>query len=386
VIQTIVAYTKEIDDIETAVQEILAQLPMQGGLRQNTVGILACHYEFVYSGVVAALQKALPFDTLGAISPSQATPDVAETLMLTLMVLTSDDVSFRTSCSDSLLGAPAEAVAAAYAKAALPGQKPALILPFAAFLPQNSGDEYVAVLSKASGGAPVFGTLAVDDTSTFEHSLTVYRGEHHRDKMALLLMYGDVKPIFYIATISKDKIFDRAALITKSNGHILEEVNGRPLAEFFESFGLAQASETSYALSSIPFMLDYGDDTPLVAKVFIAMNEEHHGIFAGHMPEGSTMYMGVFDHDDVLATSGEAMRTAVQALQNASGALVYSCVSRFMTLGTNDLAELTLAKDILGPKLPFMMAYSGGEICPTLVRGETATNRFHNDSFVLCIF
>jgi hypothetical protein len=35
------------------------------------------------------------------------------------------------------------------------------------------------------------------------------------------------------------------------------------------------------------------------------------------------------------------------------------------------------------------MAYSGGEICPTLMNanaGKTAINRFHNNTFILCMF
>ena len=385
-IQTFVAHTREIDDCEVAIQEVLAQLPPVDELRANTVGILTCHYDFIYSGMVEALQAVLPYTILGSVTSAQATPEVVNTLLLTLMVLTSDDVVFRTSCSETLLEAPGAAVEAAYAAAALPNEKPALILPFAAFLPQNSGDEYVAVLSEASGRAPIFGTLSIDDTATFEHALMMYEGKGYRDKMAMLLMYGDVHPKFYIATLSKDKIIDRPSLITKSSGHVLEEVNGRPIAEFFAQLGLTEASEKQYAMSSIAFMIDYNDGAPLVSKVFVLMNEEQQGVFAGAMPEGSTMYMALIDKEDVLLTTGQAIDEAKAAWQNASGVLAFSCVTRYLSMGGDVLAELTLAKDRFGKALPFMLANSGGEICPTQVDDTAAINRFHNNSAIICVF
>jgi hypothetical protein len=39
-----------------------------------------------------------------------------------------------------------------------------------------------------------------------------------------------------------------------------------------------------------------------------------------------------------------------------------------------------------GGRLPFLMAYSGGEICPTRVSEEKAINRFHNNAYVACLF
>jgi len=385
-VQTFTAYTTEIDDVRTAVADIQKQLNTGSALGANTIGILMCHYEFVFSGVVEALSDALPFEIVGTITSAQATPHVADSLLLTLMVLTSDDVQFHVGCTDSLIGNPTAAIEDTYHSLALPGAVPALIFAFAAFLPQNSGDEYVATFSRLSGNAPCFGTLAIDDTATFENTFVLHNNMHFRDKMTMVLVYGNIQPQFFIASISKNKILDDAALITKSDRHILKEVNGRPVAEYFEKRGLTKASETSYALSTLPFMLDYKDGTPLVAKVFVTLDGDNHAICGGDMPEGSTLYIGVFDKDDVLLTTRGAVEAALAAKQNASGMLIFSCVSRFMSLGADVHDELSLIKTLAGARLPFMMAYSGGEICPTAVRGTNAVNRFHNDSLIICVF
>jgi hypothetical protein len=243
----------------------------------------------------------------------------------------------------------------------------------------------VNVLTNISGGVPCFGTLAVDDTADFANCFMICNGEHYNDRMVMLLIYGDVKPKFFIATISSDKILDKSALITKSAGHVLMEVNDRPVVEYFEDLGLTKASETAYAMTSLPFMLDYGDGTPRVSKVFITLTPEKYAICAGAMPEGATMYIGVFDKQDVLFTSEEAILKALGSAGDATCFLIYSCISRSMSLGADQLMELDLIKEKMSGKLPFMMAYSGGEICPTQISEAKATNRFHNNAFIVCV-
>jgi hypothetical protein len=394
-IKTLIASTEQIDDLEAAVNEIKTQLDMEHNLLKNSVGIIACHYEFANSGAVKAICDALPFDTAGANSSFQGTGDSGGALVFILMVLTSDDVFFKTALTPSLKeGKPAEAIESAYRSAAVSAecfrsggtaQKPALIFAYAPFIVENSGDEYVSVLSRVSSGVPCFGTLAVDDTSDFRKCYMLYNGEHYQDRLSMILCYGKLKPQFFLATISRDKILEKSALITSSEGHILKEVNGRPVVEWFESLGLTRASQTSYAMTSLPFMVDYNDGTPQVSKVFIGLNEKREAVCAGAMPEGSTLYLGIFDKDDVIATSREALR---EALKNAAGAralLIYSCISRSMSLGSDFFAEMNMVRSEIG-KFPALMAYSGGEICPTKITGETAINRFHNNTFIVCMF
>lgn len=385
-IKTVVAYTGEIDDETLAIDELKEQLKLDENLKKNAVGIIACHYEFVLSGVVKAICEALPFDVVGTITSTQAVPEQAGSLLLTLMVMTSDDVRFATAMTPSLKETPGRVIETTYREATQDGEAPALMLCYAPFMVENSGDEYVEVLTKVSGGVPCFGTLAVDDTPDFSKCFMIYNGEHYTDRMGMIFLLGDVKPKFYIATISEGKILDKAALVTRSEGHVLMEVNDRPVSEFFENLGLTKASETAYAMTSLPFMLDYGDGTPPVSKVFIGLTPERYAICAGAMPEGSTLYVGVFDKDDVIKTTGAAVDQALLDTEGASGLLIYSCISRNMSLGAEMLLELQLIQEKVGDGLSFMMAYSGGEICPTVVGKKGAVNRFHNNAFIACIF
>jgi hypothetical protein len=203
--------------------------------------------------------------------------------------------------------------------------------------------------------------------------------------MSLILVYGDIRPKFYLASISREKLLDKPALVTSSEGHILKEVNGRPVVEYFEGMGLTKASESSYAMTSLPFMLDYGDGTPPVSKVFIGLNEQKHAICAGAMPKGSTLYIGVFDKEDVIFTSRDIIQQALGETDRPSVIIGYSCISRSITLGSDVLGEVDIIRKKIAGRFPFLMAYSGGEMCPTQITPSSAINRFHNNTFILCI-
>ncbi|MDR1319410.1 MAG: FIST C-terminal domain-containing protein [Treponema sp.] len=385
-IRTLIASTESIDDVDAAVEDIKKQLDCGKNLLKNAVGIVSCHYEFIHSGVYKAVCEALPFDVLGAITSVHGNGKKSAILQLTVMLLTSDDVRFKTVLSPSLKTEPGKNIEEA-CRNAMEGEaeKPSLLFTFAPFMIENSGDEYVSVLTNALDGIPCFGTLAVDDTADFHECYMLCNGESYHDRMSLILCYGNINPRFFLATMSEEKIIDPSVSITSSEGHILKEVNGRPVVEWFEQMGLARASQINYAMTSLPFMLDYNDGTPPVSRVFINLNENRQAICAGAVPEGSILYIGVFDKEDVLLTSG---RTIAEALGGgaAQGMLIYSCVSRCMSLGGDQFAELDLITKETGDKCPFLMAYSGGEICPTQTNKNAAVNRFHNNTFVVCIF
>ena len=384
-IKTLMAYTTEMDDEKMAIDQIASQLKSDGGLLKNSIGIVACHYEFVLSDTFKAIYETLPFDVVGTISTAQSIAGESGTLLLTLMVLTSDDVEFQKVLTPSLLEEPAKAIAESY-KAACGDTKPALILTFAPFLLQNCGDDYVNVLDEVSGGVPCFGTLAVDDTLDFANSFMLADGEHYRDKMAMILINGDINPRFFVANISESRIMGKSAVVTKSAGPVLMEVNERPVIDYFSDLGLVEASETQYAMASLPFLLDYNDGTPKVSKIFVMLTPEKFAICAGAIPQGSTMYMASTDKDDIMFTTGEAVNLILKEIGSASVLLIYSCISRSMALVSEQYKEMEFINRQIGGKLPYMIANSGGEICPTQTSKEKAINRFHNNAFIACVF
>ena len=386
-IKTFVASTAEVDDVATAVEEIVSQLDLAGGLLKNSIAIMSCHYEFVDSGVVKAVCDALPFDVAGTISSPLSGAGEMDSFLMTVMVITADDVEFVNVLTSSLNEAPGQVIAKSYEEAAAARtDKPELILAFAPFMMQNSGDEYVETISKASGGVPCFGTLAVDDTLDFSSCYLLHNGQDYPDRMSMILCYGNISPKFYLVSMSHDKVLDKSAVITKSEGHVIMELNGRPVDAFLGDLGLIQVTEGRYAMSSLPFFLDYNDGTPKVSKNIITLTPERHVLCASAMPEGCTVQIAQTDKNDIMLTTKQATQQILEDVKNASALLIYSCVGRCMVLGGDQFDEMRLVEDALAGSVPYMMMYSGGEICPTLVEDGKATNRFHNNAFIACMF
>lgn len=381
--------TTELDDPEIAVREILEQVKPERNLKKNSFGILSCHYEYVHAGVAKKICQALSFHIIGTVTTGQGLESSSGSFLLTLTVLTSDDVEFETRLSDPLGDDSKTPVSQVYGSASENhDQKPEMIIAVAGFLAGNIGDDYVDTLTEYSGGVPCFGTIAVDDTLDFSNSFIIFDGEAYKDRLSLTLIYGNIVPKFYIGTISKNKIMDNAALITKSKDNTIMEINQKPVIQFFESLGLGKATEKMYSMVSMPFILDYNDGTPPVSKVFVSMDENGYAVCAGRVPEGSQLHIGVFDKNDILKTSNEVMNEIYKENDSPQGILIYSCISRLMSLGADQMAELDKVHELNKDKgnIPYMMAYSGGEMCPTKIGRGEAVNRFHNNAFVACVF
>lgn len=382
-IKTLTAYTEEIDDVQAAVDAVLEQLDLENNLCKNAAGIMTCYAEFIESGVVEALCERLPFAVVGCTTFGNSVHGNCGQLMLSLMVLTSDDVSFSCSVSDSIKDS-LEPLAGGYARAcdAL-ADEPVMAFCMAPLIYSVGGDQIVAILDEVTGGLPIFGTLAVDHTDDYREAQTIYNGEAFRESAVLLLLSGNVEPTYFIASISPEKILKQEAIITKSQENLLLEVNNMSVLSYLQSIGLARDGWVE-GVNSIPFIVNYNDGTEPVARAIFALTPEGYAVCGGAMKEGATLAVGLISYQDVIAT---ALYTADKALENGkrNGLLLFSCLIRNMALGIETLAEMEAIHENISKRIPYQMAYSGGEICPVYGRDGKPVNRFHNDTIVACL-
>lgn len=379
------AYTLEIDEADIAVAEILGQLDLDATLRTHSVGIIACHADFLSSGVVKAVCDSLPFDVVGTTTLGAATEYAADQEILTVSVLTSDDVTFAAVLTDSLeadqQGAVAAAVAAA--KHVLPAE-PSLILAYAPLLPHVGGERLVRLVDGASNGTPLFGTVTCDHNFDFRDSRVIFNGEAYQDRMALVALSGPVRYRFLTISVPERKAEKQNAIITESTGNVVKKVNELPVLDYLEGIGLTRDAGLEGS-KSIPVILDYNDGTPAVARCFYMISPEGNAVCGGEMPEGATFALSSMDADDILLSAGQIV-DKIKSLGKNSGMLVMSCIVRSVTLGVNQMAEARRVGKLLAGDGPYQLCYSGGEICPVYQPDGGTTNRFHNFSFAVCLF
>ncbi|MDR0929650.1 MAG: FIST C-terminal domain-containing protein [Oscillospiraceae bacterium] len=394
-IQVATACTKEIDDLEVAVSEITAQLAAQGALSENRLGIISCHYEFVLSGVPEALCRALPFPVMGIstvttgiapIPPGVAADKAEGTLCLSLMVLAAGegmDFRFETAITDPVKsGMDIHDLLRPVFEGK---EKPALVLTLGTGISVLPGDSLVAAVTQLSGGAPMFGAYSVDDSPTFaEECFLITSKGIFRDRVGFVLFYGDIEPKFYSASISEKNTLPNVSVVTAVSGKEIESINNKPVTDFLSSYGITGETLASGAGMSLALILRDEADGPHYTRVMMQLTPENTLICAGELKKGTQIRLGWIEKSDMLYTAGATMRTALEENRGKkSVALIYSCATRSSELGTDVLSEIRVVREIMG-QIPFTMAYAGGELGPIVYQDGRFSNKFFNQTFIVC--
>lgn len=375
------ASTREIDDPEEAVREILAQLDLEKRRLRNAVGLIACHADYLESGVVKALCEALPFDVAGCTTLGSSVNGEYGMELLSFSVLTSEEERFSTAFSPEISSGGVEAVQALYRSAGT--EKAALTLAYAPMHSAMGGPAILEALDRSSGGTPIFGALASYHASSLSNSRVIYNGEAYKDGLALVLIRGNIKPCFFITTIPENKIQKQAAVITKSEGCVVQKVNETTPLEYFDSLGLLSGEKLSSG-KIMPLIVKYNDGTEAVARGIYSLTPEGYMICGGEMPEQATFAVGTLDYNGVIETAESTVARTLEAVPKDEGSLLmFPCFSRGMVLGPNADDELRKVVSLAGGK-PYHLCYAGGEICPVSNDEGAFLNRFHNFTFTIC--
>jgi hypothetical protein len=381
------ASSSKIDEPEVAAAELLEQIKAHGGLLKNSVGIVACYYEFTETNIIDLLCKNLQCDIIGTTVMGSATNAAYGIEQISLCVLTSDDISFSTSFSEVITKDNTEqAVKQAYAqaRAKLDGD-PSLIFALAPISREVMGDAVLEYLDAACACAPIFGTLSNETSPTYENACVFRNGDKHQNKVAMILMRGEINPRFYSTAISDKNIQKQAAVVTDSNGYFLKTINNVPLKEYLISIGVQ-----TYGLASVttlPFLVDYGDGAKPVALSMYSITSEG-GYLGGKVPVGAKILFAEADYDSVLETAETTLKKVLEDVKKngANGIFAIPCFTRLLLLSPNLENEMIKTKELIGDAAPFMLCYSGGEICPVYGKDGKTVNRFHNLTYTVMVF
>ncbi|MCL2565421.1 MAG: FIST C-terminal domain-containing protein [Defluviitaleaceae bacterium] len=394
-IKAVSIYTTIIDDIPLACEDLKNQIDSKLTLLKNSIGIVQCDPEFLENGIMEPLHNALGIPLVGGTTVSIATNDVVDDLIFSMLILTSDDVEFAASRTNGLMDDYNLAIEDSMKAAIAASQKPlkmALIFPTVTDNENLPGDCYVEAVESVCGRIPVFGTLSVNDAiGVFDRSISVFNGDIFKRELSYVLFFGDISPRFFIASVpSKSNINDTSTVITKSDGHIVQEINNMPVSEYFESIGFALNGKFNSGIVLIPILVDNhkeGESSVPFMRAMIDFNEDGHVAFRGKIPEGARITFGSMPSTADILTAIEEIMEEIAKEKDINAALFFSCIVRQLTIGSDPLKELALVKGSLGADIPFVASYSGGEIAPIGHDSKkNPINSFHNYSLIACLF
>ena len=377
------ARTSEIDEIGDAINEIKEQIDFTA-LKKNTGGIIFCHIDYVESGVAEALCRELPFNIIGMTSMAGADEHGFGLYDLTLTVLTSDEVTFEAGMTNSITP---ENYAAEIDKLftdirARVADDPAMIFTFMPYMHDVSGYEVVAAMDKSCHGIPLWGSITNNIDFNYEMVQTLCNGKYLPAGVAMMFVNGPVEPKFIVSSIPERNISSNRAVISRSEGAILREVNDLPILEYLKNIGLIITKDN---ITTTPLMVYYGGSEEPVALGFYTLFDDGSVLTGGEMPEGTSFAVGSIDAEGIFESAEDGLKQ-VAGYADRQVTLMLPCVTRYIMLAPDQESELRLIEEKLaGCGNPFMMGYSGGEICPMPDPDGKLRNRFHNYTFCACV-
>jgi hypothetical protein len=384
-IKMLTASTRRVDDAKAAVEEVLERLDLPKRRLENSLGIFAYHPDFADSGVVEALAAALPFDTIGETTSSSAIDGASGDEILTVSVLTSDDVFFRAGMSRAITKDSSVPARELYSRIVPPEMgRPSLLLAFAPLIENVGGDEIVATIDELSGGVPLFGALAASPHLDFSRVETFANGKRSANGLVIAAIFGKVAPRFYVTTIPEDRTVRGLALITQAERNRIERINGFVPINYLERIGLAENGRFISDIIYSPFVLTLKDGSQVVRAAY-KVTDEGDILTYSNVPRGARASFSEINADFVIQSTKETIARVVSE-SNAENALIVSCGGRRLVLGERKDAEMKEIAGDIGHLLSYQFVYSLGEICPVKNNQGQKANNFHNYTLIVCAF
>ena len=395
------AITYELDDIAAAAEELITQIKRKLSFCKNTAAILYGQPDMEIGKLTSVISSELGCYVIGGTTAAGAllTNEGYHELSVVLHVFSDDSCLFAAAISDPLVTDPEKEIARTYKKAyrILKEQdaaaEPNMVICAATIVQSIASDSILENISEMCGRLPVFGFNAADDFE-FNKQQVYLNGISGGDRLAILLISGNIKPVFQTANLAGKHALEKR-LVTKARDNVICEIEGKPAFEYIKEFPFIGDHTT--ALFNYQFFVEmqndaYNDGIP-VSRALNTYNKETGEVTCfANVPENSYIGLLYCDGNDVATTCETGTRELVEKIKtNESGyeystVLIATCSLRNMFLADMRETEGKLISELLPSGLAVSGLYAFGEIAPTSVCGSKAVNRFHNATFTLCAF
>lgn len=242
-----------------------------------------------------------------------------------------------------------------------------------------NGSELVrGISSRLAPGIPVTGGLAADG-DRFERTWVLVDDTPVDRKVTAVGFYGDSIEFRHGSQGGWD-IFGPERVITRSEGNVLFELDGRPALELYKQY-LGELADGLPATGLLfPLAVRQDPDDRYLVRTILAVDERHQSLtFAGDVPEGRRAQLMQANFDRLI---GGAEQAASQARNGSSGpvlSIAISCVGRRLVLGDRTEEEVEATVERLPAGSHQVGFYSYGEISPY----SDGTCDLHNQTMTL---
>ena len=390
-----IAMSYELDDISLAAKELTSAIREKLELKANTVAILFGVHDMEIGELSVSIGKELNCPCIGATTAISATlsNDGYHELAVMLHVLTSDTCQFSAAISNSMANDPEKEIEETYKKAyAKLNAEPKMVMCMTAIMESLDSDSIVECISKQCKSLPVFGFNA-GDSFEFINQKVYLDGEIGGDRLAVLLISGNIKPVFHTANLAGKQALEKR-IVTKSHKNVIYEIDGKPAYEYIKGFPFID--DETRSLFNYQFFVELQDDAindgiP-VSRALSTFDKETGGVTCfANVPENSYIGLKYCDGNDVANTTKMGLTELVAKMKAVEDyefttVIVATCSLRNIFLAGMKDTEGRLINELIPKNLAASGIHAFGEIAPTSVSGDIAVNRFHNATFTACAF
>ena len=245
----------------------------------------------------------------------------------------------------------------------------------------NGSDLVAGMTEELPSDVTVTGGLA-GDGAAFERTLLLWGDACESGTVVAVGLCGDRLTVGYGSLGGWDP-FGPERVITRSEGNVLYELDGRSALELYKTYLGDHADGLPATGLLFPLALRSRNTDRAVVRTILSVDEEHQSLtFAGDVPQGYYARLMKANFDRLIDGAANAARVTHRALGDESPdlAILISCVGRKMVLGQRIEEEVEAVRDVLGGEAVLTGFYSYGEISPFT---PSARCELHNQTMTI---
>lgn len=230
----------------------------------------------------------------------------------------------------------------------------------------------------------VTGGLA-GDGARFAETLVLVGQEVAPKTIAALGFYGTNLRIGYGSLGGWDP-FGPDRLITKSEGNVLYELDGKSALDLYKEYLGEHAQGLPATGLLFPLCLRSPENPNGVVRTILAVDEATKSMtFAGDIPKGTTARLMKANFDRLIDGASGAAENSYRPLSDAGCdlAILISCVGRKLILKQRIEEEVEAVRSVLGDNAALTGFYSYGELAPFI---QNARCELHNQTMTITTF
>lgn len=180
--------------------------------------------------------------------------------------------------------------------------------------------------------------------------------------------------------------------VTKSEGAVLKELDGKPAVSIYEDYFGKKAEELRkepLARMAITYPLGMaveGSDELLIRDP-ITVDENGWITCAAEIPEGSVVRLMIGSKDKAIEAAKDAAQHALDQLggKDPRAVIIFDCIARQKLFGRSANDEIAAIREVFGLDVPLIGFYTYGEQAPLGGDMEKCYSCFHNETAVILV-